>query len=109
MIVSCKISPSQCPYNVQGFCSKQTLGIDASGMCTVLWRKGQQKRVFFSEDMLDPRRPVIIEEGAVTEVTDAYEPNCEDEEDSSSGAIDQASPHLEESEGTKDEKAEQKE
>ena len=66
-------------------------------MCTVLWRKGQQRRVYFAEEMLDPRFDLIIEEGAVTEVTDAYEPKYEEEEDQLNGAIDQAAAQVEKS------------
>lgn len=43
MIVKCKVE--QCPYyNKLGFCSKkEVLMIDESGMCSVLWRRGQQR------------------------------------------------------------------
>ena len=41
MLVFCKMG--YCPYSDQrGFCGKRTIQIDENGMCTVLWRKGQQ-------------------------------------------------------------------
>lgn len=41
MTVSCKTTV--CPYcNQFGLCEKNTIGIDESGMCTEVWRKGQQ-------------------------------------------------------------------
>ena len=45
MIVSCKMS--QCPfYNNYGLCAKPVIvNIDQMGMCSVVWKKGQQRGV----------------------------------------------------------------
>lgn len=61
MIVRCKMV--QCPYyNDQGFCAKKTvLTIDENGMCSVLWRRGQQKilQTPFTEDRY-PKEEIIV-------------------------------------------------
>ena len=45
MTVSCKMN--QCPYHDRGFCAKPgAVNIDQMGMCSVLWRKGQQRALF---------------------------------------------------------------
>lgn len=76
-------------------------------MCTVLWRKGQQRRVYFAEEMLDPQYKIILEDAAVTQVTDTQEPEYKEEEDPSNGAIDQASAQVEKNDGAEKEKIEQ--
>ena len=61
MIVSCKMT--QCPYHdKRGYCAKSTVvGIDQMGMCSVLWRKGQQKLLMmpFTEELY-PKDPITI-------------------------------------------------
>lgn len=61
MIVRCKMT--QCPYyHNQGFCAKKTvLMIDEMGMCSVLWRRGQQKMLQppFTEDRY-PREEITV-------------------------------------------------
>lgn len=52
----------QCPYNTQGFCAKKAvLMIDEMGMCSVLWRRGQQKGLQppFSEEYY-PKEQITI-------------------------------------------------
>lgn len=46
MTVICKMT--QCPYSGgNGFCAKPTaVIIDQLGMCSVLWRKGQQRTLY---------------------------------------------------------------
>lgn len=44
MIVVCKMP--QCPYwDRQGFCGKGVVKIDENGMCSVLWKHGQQRTI----------------------------------------------------------------
>ena len=61
MSVSCKMT--QCPYHDErGYCAKPTVvGIDQMGMCSVLWRRGQQKllRMPFTEELY-PKDPITI-------------------------------------------------
>ena len=61
MIVRCKMA--QCPYyNDQGFCAKKTvLTIDENGMCSVLWRRGQQRMLQtpFTEDRY-PKEEITV-------------------------------------------------
>ncbi len=61
MIVSCKMT--QCPYHDErGYCAKSTVvGIDQMGMCSVLWRRGQQKQLMmpFTEELY-PKDPITI-------------------------------------------------
>lgn len=60
MIVKCKLS--QCPYYKDNFCIKsEVVGIDQNGMCSVPWRKGQQRilqRPFTDE--LYPKKKINI-------------------------------------------------
>ena len=61
MIVSCKMT--QCPYHDErGYCAKSTVvGIDQMGMCSVLWRRGQQRQLMmpFTEELY-PKDPITI-------------------------------------------------
>lgn len=61
MIVLCKMT--QCPYHDErGYCAKSTvLGIDQMGMCSVLWRRGQQRQLMmpFTEELY-PKEPITI-------------------------------------------------
>ena len=61
MIVSCKMT--QCPYHDErGYCAKSTVvGIDQMGMCSVLWRRGQQRQLTmpFTEELY-PKDPITI-------------------------------------------------
>lgn len=61
MIVSCKMI--WCPYHDErGYCAKPTVvGIDQMGMCSVLWRKGQQRQLMmpFTEELY-PKDPITI-------------------------------------------------
>lgn len=83
MIVSCKMA--QCPYHDErGYCAKPTvLGIDQMGMCSVLWRKGQQRQLImpFTDEMY-PKDPIVIVDAAETEVTGVIEEEVEGEEES---------------------------
>ena len=61
MIVSCKMT--QCPYyDERGYCAKPTVvGIDQMGMCSVLWRRGQQKLLMMPfTEKLYPKDPITI-------------------------------------------------
>lgn len=61
MIVLCKMT--QCPYHDErGYCAKSTvIGIDQMGMCSVLWRRGQQRQLImpFTEELY-PKDPITI-------------------------------------------------
>ena len=61
MIVSCKMT--QCPYHDErGYCAKSTVvGIDQMGMCSVLWRRGQQRQLMipFTKELY-PKEPITI-------------------------------------------------
>lgn len=51
MVVTCKMI--QCPfYSTEGFCSNNLVNIDELGMCSVIWRQGQQRQFLklFSKD-----------------------------------------------------------
>ena len=78
MIVSCKMA--QCPYHDErGYCAKPTVvGIDQMGMCSVLWRKGQQRLLAmpFTEELY-PKDPITIVE-AETVVPDVMEEEKEE-------------------------------
>lgn len=61
MIISCKMT--QCPYHDgRGYCAKSTVvGIDQMGMCSVLWRRGQQKQLTMPlTEELYPKDPITI-------------------------------------------------
>ena len=46
MIVICKVT--SCPFwDSRGFCGKGVVKIDENGMCSVLWKRGQQKNLKF--------------------------------------------------------------
>ena len=72
MIVSCKMT--QCPYHDErGYCAKPAVvGIDQMGMCSVLWRRGQQRQLMmpFTKELY-PKDPIAIidAEIAVPDVT----------------------------------------
>ena len=78
MIVSCKMA--QCPYHDErGYCAKPTVvGIDQMGMCSVLWRKGQQRLLAmpFTEELY-PKDPITIVD-AETVVPDVMEEEKEE-------------------------------
>ena len=67
MVVKCKMV--QCPYyNKQGFCSKaNVVCIDENGMCSVLWKRGQQ---FMRQKDVYLKEPVIIIDVAEGELRD---------------------------------------
>lgn len=74
MIISCKMA--QCPYHdVQNFCIKSNVvGIDQMGMCSVLWRRGQQRMLEMPfTDEKYPKQPIIILDVAENEITDVIE------------------------------------
>ena len=54
---------TQCPYHDErGYCAKSTVvGIDQMGMCSVLWRRGQQRQLImpFTEELY-PKDPITI-------------------------------------------------
>ena len=78
MIVSCKMT--QCPYHDErGYCAKSTVvGIDQMGMCSVLWRRGQQRQLMmpFTEELY-PKDPITIVD-AETMVPDVMEEEKEE-------------------------------
>lgn len=43
MFLVCK--NGKCPYWYDGFCGKDSIGIDEAGMCNVVWNKGQPRQV----------------------------------------------------------------
>ena len=44
MIVVCKMP--QCPFwDNRGFCGKGVMKVDENGMCSVLWKRGQQREL----------------------------------------------------------------
>lgn len=47
MIVICKMT--QCPFHdSRGYCAKPSIvSIDEMGMCSVLWKRGQQRQLTF--------------------------------------------------------------
>ena len=56
MTVRCKVNG--CPYSDgKGFCAREPVIIDENGMCGVLWRRGQQKRVV---PPFYPKHPITI-------------------------------------------------
>ena len=61
MTVVCKMT--QCPYHDErGYCAKPTIiSIDQMGMCSVLWRRGQQRQLMmpFTEELY-PKDPITI-------------------------------------------------
>lgn len=83
MIVSCKMT--SCPYyDNRGFCAKKdVLNIDEMGMCSVLWKNGQQRllQMPFTKQNY-PREDVIIIDVAATEVSDIIESKEEEEAES---------------------------
>lgn len=82
MIVACKMA--QCPYyDNRGYCAKPTVvSIDEMGMCSVLWRKGQQKQLMmpFTEEYY-PREPITIIDAEIV-VDDRHEEEIEEEGES---------------------------
>lgn len=78
MIVSCKMT--QCPYHDErGYCAKSTVvGIDQMGMCSMLWRRGQQRPLImpFTEELY-PKDPITIVD-AETVVPDVMEEEKEE-------------------------------
>ncbi len=64
MLVICKMT--QCPYyNQQGFCGKKLLSIDMNGMCSTLWKKGQQRPIMGPiTEQTYPRKSIEIVEAA---------------------------------------------
>lgn len=73
--VGCK---SNCPYKVNGYCGRGAIVIDSLGMCSVLWRNGQQKIMYADEDYpthavdvdLAPAFRDVIEESEVNDLGD---------------------------------------
>lgn len=84
MIVACKMT--QCPYyDNRGYCAKPTVvSIDEMGMCSVLWRKGQQRQLAqpFTEEYYPKELMTIID--AEIAVDDRQEEEIEKEEESRS-------------------------
>ena len=78
MIVSCKMT--QCPYHDErGYCAKPAVvGIDQMGMCSVLWRRGQQRQLImpFTEELY-PKDPITIID-AETVIPDVIEEEKEE-------------------------------
>lgn len=72
MTVVCKTS--SCPYNDnRGFCAKEVVGIDEMGMCSVLWRRGQQREVILGPDISYFKNPIIIIEENLKETIEKEE------------------------------------
>ena len=71
---------TQCPYHDErGYCAKSTVvGIDQMGMCSVLWRRGQQRQLMmpFTEELY-PKDPITIID-AETMVPDVMEEEKEE-------------------------------
>ena len=84
MIVSCKMT--QCPYHDErGYCAKSTVvGIDQMGMCSVLWRRGQQKQLImpFTKELY-PKDPITIIDAEIV-VPDVIEEEKEEATESRS-------------------------
>ena len=86
MTVGCK---SNCPYKVNGYCGRGAIVIDSLGMCSVLWRNGQQKIMYADGDYpthgvdVDPAPAFrdIIEESEVddlgSDATNEDESHCD--------------------------------
>ena len=73
MTVACHMA--QCPYNDQrGFCANSFVAIDELGMCSVLWRKGQQRMIAISPDEVNKnKKPITIVEVAESELRSVQE------------------------------------
>ena len=84
MIVSCKMT--QCPYHDErGYCAKSTVvGIDQMVMCSVLWRRGQQRQLMmpFTEELY-PKDPITIIDAEIV-VPDVIEEEKEEAAESRS-------------------------
>ena len=75
MTVKCKMT--QCPYHSgQGFCAKaKVVCIDENGMCSVLWKRGQQ---FMRQKDVYLKEPMIIIDAAETELHGVQEAKKEE-------------------------------
>ena len=77
---------TQCPYHdKRGYCAKPTVvGIDQMGMCSVLWRRGQQRQLImpFTEELY-PKDPITIVDADIV-VPDVMEEEKEDATESQS-------------------------
>ena len=62
MIIRCKCL--QCPFSAAGFCQRaESIEIDENGMCGVLWKHGQPRRLARSDKFdLYPHSKIIIED-----------------------------------------------
>lgn len=84
MIISCKMT--QCPYHDErGYCAKSTVvGIDQMGMCSVLWRRGQQRQLMmpFTEELY-PKDPITIIDAEIA-ITDVIK---EEKEEATEGRL----------------------
>lgn len=62
-MVRCKMG--YCPYfDVRGLCGKELLAIDENGMCEVLWRGGQQKKLNgppFAEELYPKKENLLFD------------------------------------------------
>lgn len=71
MTIVCKMT--QCPYyDNRGFCAKPTMiSIDENGMCSVLWKRGQQRQLIMPfDDSTYYRKDFIEIIDAETQVSD---------------------------------------
>lgn len=74
MTVTCRMKQC-CYHNENGFCAKPiAVSIDQMGMCSVLWRKGQQRQV---RERLE--RDKIIIDDAEIKVYDSQETENDEE------------------------------
>ena len=67
----------QCPYyDNKGFCAKsEVISIDQLGMCSVLWKKGQQR----VSPMSAMRKPIMIIDAKEDEVRDVTKEESKEE------------------------------
>ena len=83
MIVRCAMV--QCPYyDNRGFCAKKgVVNIDGMGMCSVLWKNGQQ-RFLDSPFTIEkyPREDLMIVDVAASEISNIIESKEGEEGDS---------------------------
>ena len=71
-MVACEMR--KCPYNYKDTCRDRLTGIDENGMCSQLWRKGQQR-----PDGLDPVDEKFMKEIELVEIMPKPQNNQEEE------------------------------
>ncbi len=78
MTVACKMSG--CPYyDINGFCAKPHLvAIDENGMCSVLWKNGQQRNLGTITREMYPKAKIVIEDWCGSEAENLVESESEE-------------------------------